>query len=473
MNANKAKNTADRTRVPQGIKNGASFWLMVWGLGIAGQLCWNMENQWFNTFVYARIAKDPTIISWMVAISAAATTVSTFLFGCVSDRLGRRRNLIAAGYILWGIFTILFGTTQFLARRGSVGAAGAAGSSAAAGAASPAGVLVGVAAAVVAADAIMSFFGSMGNDIGFNAWINDHMNAHNRGQLGAALAVQPVIGTIAGTVFGGMLVGAGNNYMRLFLVMGGLVIVLGILSLFAASDAPDLRPSVRGSFAEQFFSIFNVREYLQHRELVFVNLTLTFYFIAFNVYFVHLGNYMIYYLGFPADLMGYIEGLGLALAMLVTLPAIRMLNAGRAPFLAGAAIVLSSAGLLLMGLLVSPERVNTATLWNPLLLGGVLLVGLGYILFLQTITVWSKQLYPEDARGQFEGIRILFFVLIPMIIAPLISNPIIKRSGEFVDENGFTAYLPTNTLFLVSGFLVLLTFVPLFFAVRAKRGSRA
>ncbi len=457
MNANKANTAADRARVPKGIKNGAAFWLMVWGLGIAGQLCWNMENQWFNTFVYARIAKDPTIISWMVAISAAATTISTFLFGCVSDRLGRRRNLIAAGYILWGIFTILFGTTQYLAGQGN----------------GTAGVLVGVAAAVVAADAVMSFFGSMGNDIGFNAWINDHMNANNRGQLGAALAVQPVIGTIAGTVFGGMLVGAGNNYMRLFLVMGGLVIVLGILSLFAASDAPDLKPSVRGSFAEQFFSIFNVREYLRHRELVFVNLTLTFYFIAFNVYFVHLGNYMIYYLGFPADLMGYIEGLGLALAMLVTLPAIRMLNAGRAPFLAGAAIVLSSAGLLLMGLLVSPERVNTATLWNPLLLGGVLLVGLGYILFLQTITVWSKQLYPEDARGQFEGIRILFFVLIPMIIAPLISNPIIKRSGEFVDENGFTAYLPTNTLFLVSGFLVLLTFVPLFFAVRAKRGGRA
>ena len=58
-----------------------------------------------------------------------------------------------------------------------------------------------------------------------------------------------------------------------------------------------------------------------------------------------------------------------------------------------------------------------------------------------------------------------------MVIAPLISNPIIKRSGEFVDENGFTAYLPTNTLFLVSGFLVLLTFIPLYFAARARKHS--
>lgn len=439
-------------------KNGKTgmFWFMVWGLGLAGQLCWNMENQWFNTFVYAKIAKDPTIISWMVAVSAAATTFSTFLFGCISDRLGKRKKLVAIGYILWGIFTILFGTTQFLggSRDLSTGT-----------------VSVGIIAAVVAADAIMSFFGSMGNDIGYNAWINDHMNENNRGQLGAALAVQPVIGTIAGTVFGGMLIGAEDNYMRLFLVMGLFVIALGILSLAAASDVPELKPSVRGTFSEQFFSIFDVRSYLQHKELVYVNLTLTVYFIAFNVYFVHLGNYMIYYLGFPADLMGYIEGLGLALAMLITIPAIRLINAGRVSLLTAISVLLSSAGLLLMGALVSPERVNTATLWNPLLLGGVLLVGLGYILFLQTITVWSKQLYPEDARGQFEGIRILFFVLIPMVVAPLISNPIIKRSGEYVDENGFTAYLPTNSLFLVSGVLVLLTFLPLYFAAKAKRAS--
>ena len=89
--------------------NPAKFWILVWLLGLAGQLCWNIENQWFNTFVYAKIAKDPTIISWMLAISALATTISTFLFGCVSDRRGNRKTLISLGYIFWGIFTILFG----------------------------------------------------------------------------------------------------------------------------------------------------------------------------------------------------------------------------------------------------------------------------------------------------------------------------------------------------------------------------
>ena len=50
----------------------------------------------------------------MLSCSAAATTFSTFFFGTWSDRTGKRRHFIAAGYILWGIFTIIFGLTQFI-----------------------------------------------------------------------------------------------------------------------------------------------------------------------------------------------------------------------------------------------------------------------------------------------------------------------------------------------------------------------
>ncbi len=431
------------------------FWMFVWLLGLAGQLCWNMENQWFNTFVYAKIAKDPTIISWMLAISATATTISTFLFGCVSDRKGTRKILVSIGYILWGVFTILFGTTEFLRSKENGNAS-----------------MIGVMFAVIAADAIMSFFGSMGNDIGFNAWINDHMNTKNSGALGAALAVQPVIGTIAGTVLGGLLVGADDNYMRLFVVIGGAVIILGLFSLFGMHDADTLKPSVKGSFGEQFLSIFDVKEYLKHRELVYVNLMLAIYFISFNVYFSHLGNFMIYYLGFTADTMGLIEGVGLLIAMFTTIPAIKLIRLDKSSTIILGAIIINSIGLLIIGLFVSPENVNPDTIWNPALLAGVLFVGIGYILFLQTVTVWSKRLYPEDARGQFEGIRIIFYVLIPMIVAPLISNPIIKRSGEFIDEYGFKAYLPTNSLFLAGIVIVLLTLIPLIAATNEHIKNR-
>jgi MFS family permease len=331
--------------------------------------------------------------------------------------------------------------------------------------------IIGVAFAVIAADAVMSFFGSMGNDIGFNAWINDHMNPKNAGALGAAVAVQPVIGTIVGTILGGLLIGSDDNYMRLFTVIGGSVILLGIVSLLGMKDSENLKPSIKGSFSEQFFSIFNVKEYLKHRELVYVNLMLAVYFISFNVYFSHLGNFMIYYLGFTADTMGLIEGIGLLIAMFTTIPAIKLIQADKSSVIILVAIAINAIGLLIIGLFVSPSNVDPSTIWNPHLLAGVLFVGIGYILFLQTITVWSKRLYPEDARGQFEGIRIIFYVLIPMIIAPLISNPIIKGSGEFVDEYGFTEYLPTNPLFLAGVVLVLITLLPLWMASKEHKKS--
>lgn len=229
-------------------------------------------------------------------------------------------------------------------------------------------------------------------------------------------------------------------------------------------DSPALKPSKRGTFWKQFISIFDFRSYFGMKELAWVNLSLSVYFIAFNMYFAHAGNYMIYYLGFTPDMMGYIEGIALVLAMLFTIPCTRLLNRNKAPQLCVASVLLNSVGVGMMGLLVRPENVNPVSIWNPVLLFGMFLMGMGYVLFLQSATVWGKQLYPENARGQFEGIRILFFVMIPMVGAPLLANPIIKRSGEFVDENGFTAYLPTHTLFLAGAVLVLFTLLPIAFA---------
>ncbi len=437
--------------------SGLRFWILVWGLGIIGQLCWNIENQWFNTFVYAKIAKDPTIISWMVAVSAIATTFSTFLFGTLSDRKGRRKPFLAAGYILWGVFTILFGTTEFIT--GGQPAANAQ-------------LLVLAATAVVLADALMSFFGSMGNDASFNAWLNDSMTEENRGHIGAALATQPIIGTIIGTVVGGMLIGKNDNYMRLFVVMGGLVIVFGVLTLFVMQDAPGLRANKQGGFWKQLLSAFNLRELLKHRELVWVFLVLTVYFIAFNVYYPHVGNYMIYYLGFSPDNIGIIQGIALILGMLSVIPATRLLNRDKFVLAAVLSIVLSIVGVATLGFFGRPENVDPSTILNWSLLIGLFFFGCGYIMFMQVLSVWMKELFPEDSKGQFEGFRIIFFVLIPWIVSPFIANPIIKSNGKILDTNGLEAYLPTHVLFLISVALILLTFIPLVFAARQRRARK-
>ena len=357
------------------------------------------------------------------------------------------------GYILWGIFTILFGTTEFIAK--GKGASG----------------IMLAATAVVLADALMSFFGSMGNDASFNAWLNDNMNEENRGGIGAALATQPVIGTIIGTIVGGLLIGSNDNYMRLFTVMGGGAILFGILSLFVVKDVKGLKPYKEGSFFEQLFSAFDLKALLKHKELVWVFLVLTTYFIAFNVYYPHVGNYMIYYLGFSAGDIGIIQGIALILGMFSVIPASKLLNRNKFTLAASISIILSIVGVGILGLFGKPEFIDPSTIMNWPLLVGLFFFGCGYIMFMQVTSVWMKQLFPEDAKGQFEGFRIIFFVLIPWIVSPFIANPIIKNNGEILDANGLTAYLPTNVLFLVSTLLILVTFIPLLFAAKHHKKS--
>ena len=61
----------------QGNMSSFRFWLIVWGMGLAGQLCWNMENQWFNTFVYAKISQNVDIVTNADKITIQVT-ISTF-----------------------------------------------------------------------------------------------------------------------------------------------------------------------------------------------------------------------------------------------------------------------------------------------------------------------------------------------------------------------------------------------------------
>ncbi len=429
-------------------KRGRTILILLWTLGIAGQICWNIENQWFNTFVYAKISKDPSIITGMLSCSAAATTFSTFFFGTWSDRIGKRRLFISAGYIFWGIFTIAFGLTQFI----------------------PASHYVLAGAMVVLADTVMSFFGSMGNDAAFNAWTNDVMTDRNRGQIGAALATQPVFGTILGTVLGGMLVGSEDRYMLLFLVMGVIVILFGIYAYFAMENAENCSPSVRGTFWQQFFSVFDFKKFLKMKELLFVNLAVTVFFIGFNSYFAYIGNYIIYHLGFTADQMGLIEAIPLVLAMAGSVPAAMLINKGRSVPVAVISVLVNVAGLLVLSP-VTPEGIDTSVFFQPRLFLGIFLVGLGYITFLQTTKVWTKRLYPEDARGQFEGIWIIFFVLIPMIGGSLLGGHVVKTSGEtFLDAvSGQMQYIPNGAIFRTGAAVILLTLIPLLLARAAQK----
>lgn len=412
-------------------------WVLIWVLGMTGQICWNIENSWFNTFVYDKIAPEPAIVSWMVGVSAAVSTFCTFLVGTWGDRRGKRKPFICVGYILWGIFTFIFGATEMI----------------------PKNPLFIAAACVVLADAVMSFFGSVGNDGGFGPWTTDISNEHNRGKLGGALAVMPVFATIFGAVVSGIIIEQ-IDFFAFFGLMGGLVALVGIFGFFTLEDAPGLRPKKdEKGFWHQFLTVFNWNTVRENKELFWVFLVMTVYFIGFNVYFPYITIYFVNYLGYGYGMTGIIQGVGLLAAAVMTIPAARFIDKGKTPQVILTALICNMAGLVMVS--ISQSLV--------VLLIGVFGAGIGYILVLQALTAWMKNLYPEEQRGQFEGIKQIFFVCVPMIIGPAIATQVINRMGVEMEVSGTVGMVPGPSLFLVSAVLTLFTLIPLAAAGKMNR----
>lgn len=423
-----------------GIKN----WILIWVLGLVGQLCWNIENQWFNTFVYAKIAPDASIISWMTAVSAAFTTVSTFVCGTWSDRIGRRRPFVFAGYLLWGAFTVAFGATEFL----------------------PKSPILLAAVMVVLMDALMSFFGSMGNDCAFSSWTTDISSESNRGALGGVIAAQPVIATIVGTVVSGIVIET-LGYFAYFIVAGIFVSAVGIVGSLFMKEGPALKP-VRDEkgFWHQLFSVFDFKTFFRNKELFCVFFIMAVYFSCFNFYFAHVGNYFIYTLGFSESTAGVLEGAGLLVAVLAAIPAAGAINRGKHGLMILISVAATAVGLCILAISKS---------FIPGIIAGILIAGIGYVLVMQTTSAWTKNLYPESSRGQFEGIRIIFYVLLPMIFGPTSASLVIDKLGIPVIINGVAGKTPSSVLFFIAAALSVLTLVPLYFAIKeqkkAKRGN--
>ena len=158
---------------------GARRWISFILIGLAGQLAWAIENQYINLWVFSQ-SGDVRHITWMTIASAVMATLTTFLIGALSDRLGKRKLFISLGYTIWGLFVFFFGLISFQNMSALANGDGA-----------TAIILVGVLNTVV--DCAMTFFGSTGNDACFNSMVTDQTNEKNRPFVESVLSILPLM----------------------------------------------------------------------------------------------------------------------------------------------------------------------------------------------------------------------------------------------------------------------------------------
>ncbi|MDP9862271.1 MULTISPECIES: MFS transporter [Streptosporangium] len=407
------------------------LWTALIVLGSVGQVAWTVENMYLNVFVYDTISDDPGAIAAMVAASALAATLATMLIGALSDRAGRRRAFISAGYVLWGLVTAAFGFVTVDAVTGLVPAAEA--------------VLVAV-AAVIVLDCLMSFLGAGANDAAFQAWVTDVTHPGNRGRVESVLAIMPLVSMLA--VFGGFdsLTRAGN-WRLFFLLTGAVIVVVGVASWFLVRDRP--APARReGGYLGSVVHGLRPAAMRADPGLYLALAAWSIWGISTQVFLPYLIIYVQRYL--------HIEAYAVVLAVVLTGASAVSVGCGRYVDRIGKirfllpAVAVYGAGLLLMAV---------ARGMGPVIAAGLVMMS-GFMLVLAPLGAIVRDYSPPGRAGQVQGLRMIFAILIPMIVGPSLGAVVIKGADEYYEELGVLRQVPTPAIFLAAAAVLLLIVVP-------------
>lgn len=410
---------------------GTRTWLGIIIIGLVGQIAWTVENLYLNVFVYDTITDNPTTIATMVAASAIAATLATFLIGPYSDRIGKRRVFIVTGYILWGVSTMLFGFITVESLAALVPAAG---------------VVAATATAVIVLDVIMSFLGAGANDASFNAWVTDTTSPSNRGRVESVLAMLPLVSMLL--VFGGLdgLTKSGD-WRLFFVVVGALMIVAGLVALALIRDVPGeprqaeglLRAIVHGLRPDAARG--NPRLYWTLVALAILG-------VSTQVFLPYLIIYVQRYLR--------IEAYALVLAVVLTGAAVISVLGGRVIDRVGkVAFMLPAAGIYLAGLLLMMFARGLV----PVIGAGLVMMS-GFMLTMAAIGAAIRDYSPADRVGMVQGLRMIAMVLLPMVIGPFIGAAVIRGADEYYEDLGQLKQVPTPGIFVAAALVILFIVIP-------------
>jgi MFS family permease len=175
--------------------------------------------------------------------------------------------------------------------------------------------------------------------------------------------------------------------------------------------------------------------------------------IAFNVGFPYLIIYVENYLGFTKSEFSIIGGAVVLGSALLAFPAGMLADRWDRRRMIIVMTILGSLGAFLFSLATGIWAVTaTAFIWQAFTMATTVASG-----------AWLKDLLPEANRGKFLGVRMIFWIAIPMVIGPAIGSWLIQNYGIPTTSNGQAGFIPVPVLFQVTAVIALLSLIPLMF----------
>ena len=422
--------------------------------GMIGQIAWAVENMYFNLFVFERIAPDLNTVTLMVQASGVVATLVTLVAGALSDKTGNRRTFISVGYIIWGVTVALFG---FLSKELVAKAMGV-----------PVEQAIPTALVLaVVCDCVMTLFGSTSNDAAFNAWVTDNTESSYRGKIEGILAILPLLAMLVVAGGFGILVGF-IGYTNLFLGLGAVITLSGIGGLFLIRDSERLEKN--GGLRDMIYG-FKPSTVKANPTLYLSFVAVMIYGIACQIFMPYMIIYMTTYLDFTVIEYSVVFGAAILIGAGVNLYLTRLsdkLDKVKLLYLAAATMAVG-----LFAMYIFKFGSHTFKLVSFGVSGCVMITG--YIFVSALVGAIVRDNTPVADAGKLQGIRMIFSVLIPMIVGPMIGNGINRAANIPLPDLSSpdamtTAYIPAPEIYLAASItlLLLFVFIPLLAKAQAK-----
>ena len=425
-------------------KIGIRKWLSFLLAGFVGQIAWAIENNYLNLFVYHTSPVDAvaTFIPLMTALSAVTATVTTLFMGALSDRLGKRKLFISFGYIIWGLSIILFAFLDPTSKATLI--------------ANNSAFLAG--SMIVVADCIMTFFGSTANDAAFNAYVTDNTNSSNRGKVEAVLSILPLFAVIIVVVPGKMIVD-GLGWDMFFYIFGAVTTVIGFVCLFLFPQE-NLQPNKDEPYLKNIIHGFRPKVVKENPKLYLALISFMVFNIAIQVFMPYLMVYIEQTLNVDF-IITVASVIGTASIVTVVIGAFMdKLGKNRIIFPALAAATI---GGVLMTFLTDQVGV---------IIGCTLLMA-GYLICTAVLGAKVRDYTPINQAGLFQGVRMVFVVMIPMVTGPYIGSGVsnINRVEYFNEDYQMYELRPNNLIFLFTAIVLVLALIPIIFLIRKEKAD--
>ena len=440
-------------------------WFIITVFCFMGGIAWNTENMYFNTFItneiYADVSQNAiigsmeatTAIARMVALSAIAAVLTTFVMGALSDKLKNRKMFISVGYILWGIVTAMFGfiTKENVANLLNL--------------TDEARILGTTVWFVILMDIVMTFMGSTSNDAAFQAWVTDVTVPKQRPAVETVLSVVGTVSSFAVTGVGSFAQAGTITYKVFFAGLGLVVTLCGVLGLVLIKDPPRTAQIKTSSnyWADLFYG-FRPDVIKNNARLYLSLVSFCFAIIAFQVFYPYLLTYVQYVIipdnGGVSNILKpgvIITAVVVVAVLLFCIVKLLKLSVQKKGVCLVLGVIVMTLGFFLLSTSTSIYIILISLV--PVVLGNALV----NILFGAAV----KDFIPDGKAGLFQGIRMIFTVLLPMVIGPVIGDMACQKAAQtIINEVGAEVIVPAKNMFLWAGIVCVFALPPLYFLIK-------